>query len=92
VRATDPAVMKREADPVGPFNDEAITLAVAASVLNIAAWGSHGAHREREHRVRAMLEAAKVPLHALAFTANGLPRHPLYLSLILQPKPWKFWA
>jgi len=91
-RATDPAAMKRQGDPVGPFNDEAIRLAVAASALNIAAWGSHGVHREREHRVRVMLGAAKVPLHALAFTATGLPRHPLYLSLGLQPQPWKFWA
>lgn len=35
---------------------------------------------------------AKVPLHALAITATALPRRPLYLSLSLQPQPWKFWG
>lgn len=90
-RATDPAVMKRAADPVGPANDLAILEAVNVSALNVAGWGAHGVHREREHSVRAMLGAGNVPLHALAFTATGLPRHPLYLSLELKPQPWRFW-
>lgn len=90
-RDTDPAGMKRAADPIGPGNDLAIRTAVDNSALNIAAWGAHGAHREREHTVRAMLGADDVPLHALAFTATGLPRHPLYLPAALQPQPWKFW-
>lgn len=90
-RATDPAAMKRVADPIGPFNDDATRLAVAAASLNIAAWGSHGTHREREFRVRAMLGQDQVPLHALGFTATRLPRHPLYLSFELQPRPWRYW-
>lgn len=89
-RATDPAAMKRVADPVGAFNDDAMLAAVAASAMNIAAWGSHGTHRDREHRVRAALNGAGAALHALSFTAAGLPRHPLYLPLALEPQPWKF--
>lgn len=91
-RATDPAAMKRVADPVGAFNNDAMLAAVAASALNIAAWGAHGTHRDREHSVQAVLGRENVPLHALAFTAAGLPRHPLYLPLALEPQPWKFWA
>lgn len=91
-RDTDPAAMKRVFDPVGPANDMAIRIAVANSSLNVAAWGAHGDHREREYRVRAMLGALDVPLHALAFTSAGHPRHPLYLSLGLQPQPWRYWA
>lgn len=91
-RATDPAAMKRVVDPIGAYNDDAILAAVDVSALNIAAWGAHGTHREREHRVRATLGREGVSLHALAFTASGLPRHPLYLPLALEPQPWKFWA
>lgn len=91
-RATDPAAMKRVFDPVGPENDAAMAVALAASALNIAAWGAHGDHRERDHRVRSMLGAADVPLHALAFTNAQQPRHPLYLGLHLQPEPWRYWA
>ena len=90
-RATDPKDMKAAADPVGPENDQAIKLGIEAAVLNVAGWGSHGDHRVREHSVRAMLGRDQVQLHALAFTATGLPRHPLYLSFDLQPQPWKFW-
>lgn len=91
-RDADPAAMKRAGDPVGPGNDQAIRLAVQNSALNVAAWGAHGVHREREYRVRAMLGALGAPLHALAFTEAGHPRHPLYLSLGLQPQPWRYWA
>ena len=90
-RDTDPSAMKRAADPVGPCNDLAIRIAVGNSGLNIAAWGAHGTHREREFRVRAMLGADYVPLSALAFTDAGHPRHPLYLAAGVQPRPWTYW-
>ncbi len=91
-RATDPVAMKRVADPVGAANDKAIKLAVAAADINIAAWGAHGVHRDRDRQVRKMLSAQGVALNALAFTADGQPRHPLYLAARLEPQPWKFCA
>lgn len=90
-RDTDPAAMKRATQPIGPCNNLAIRVAVQNSALNIAAWGAHGDHCEREFTVRAMLGAEGVPLHALAFTEAGHPRHPLYLASSVQPKPWRYW-
>lgn len=89
-RDTDPAAMKRATDPVGPANDQAIWLAVENSTLNIAAWGAHGTHRRRAFDVLAMLGGQAVPLHTLAFTKLGDPRHQLYLPADLQPQPWNY--
>jgi len=91
IRATDPRDMKAASDPVGPANDAAILAGTAFASLNIAAWGAHGTHREREFRVRSMLGKEDVELQALAFTSAGHPRHPLYLKASLQPQPWKYW-
>jgi len=89
-RDTDPAAMKRAADPVGRVNDHAIRLAVEHSGLNIAAWGAHGTHNGRDASVRALLAGIKADLHALAFTKDGQPRHPLYLPAALVPQPWTY--
>jgi hypothetical protein len=91
-RATDPDDMKRAAQPVGSANERAIRHAVAASAINIAAWGADGAYRGGADNVLAMLAKDGVPLHALAFTAAGQPRHPLYLSAHLEPQPWEYGA
>lgn len=89
-RATDPKVMKAADDPVGPLNDLAIRVAVDASAVNVAGWGAHGLHLKREFHVRKMLADHDAQLHAIAFTAAGLPRHPLYLSSDLGPRPWPY--
>ena len=87
-RATDPADMKAVADPVGPGNDRAIVRAAKESAIVVCAWGNHGAHSERSARVRALLRAAAVPLHALKLNAGGEPAHPLYLPKKLRAQPW----
>jgi hypothetical protein len=91
-RATKPEHMKAAGNPVGPANDRAIKHAIKAGALNIAAWGADGGHKGRDREVLAMLgrEGLAMQLHALAFTAAGQPRHPLYLPLDLQPQPWAF--
>jgi hypothetical protein len=89
-RATKPEDMKAQTDPVGPFNDEAMLLAVSVAALNIAAWGVHGVHNDRDVAVLALLKRGDVPLHALDYGAAGFPRHPLYLSFDLQPQPWDY--
>ena len=87
-RATDPADMKAVADPVGPGNDRAIVRAAKESAIVVCAWGNHGAHGERSARIRALLHAAVVPLHALRLNAGGEPAHPLYLPKKLRAQPW----
>lgn len=83
-RATDPDVMKAQADPVGPENDESIARVAREAKLIVAAWGAHGAWRNRAAEV-----AAAIPgLHYLRMTAGGHPGHPLYLPAKLDPVPY----
>lgn len=91
-RATDPRVMRAEADPVGPGNDAAITeslaWAVAPEARIICAWGAHGAHLDRGAAVERLLRASGRPLFHLGLTKAGAPRHPLYIGYDRQPEPW----
>lgn len=89
-RSTDPAAMKSAVDPVGPVNDAVIRRAVKIGILNIAGWGVHGTHRERQAQVCAMLAGEGVEMHALGFTNGGQPRHPLYMPNDSMPKPWNY--
>lgn len=92
LRATSPKHLRSHPAPIGnPENDEIISIeagrAIEAGGLVVCAWGAHGAIREREQEVLLrVLEG--VPLHALAFTKGGSPRHPLYLRSELCPEPW----
>ncbi|SIS66929.1 DUF1643 domain-containing protein [Phaeovulum vinaykumarii] len=91
-RATDPRVMRAQADPVGPGNDAAIldSLDWAAGPGDriLCAWGSHGAHLDRGAAVEAMLRASGRPLWHLGLTKAGAPKHPLYIGYDRQPEPW----
>lgn len=89
-RATDPAAMKMRPDPIGPLNNLAIVNAVRDAALTVAAWGMHGSFLNRESEVRGFLNMLKVPLHAMTFTKDGHPRHPLYLPARLKPEPWEY--
>ena len=74
-RATDPKDMKRAADPVGPDNDSWLRELKDRAGLVIAAWGAHGTFAERSEKVLAMFPDAG----CLGKTANGQPKHPLYI-------------
>lgn len=87
-RATDPRVMRAQADPVGPENDAAIVEAVAWGGQVICAWGAHGAHGARGAAVEALLRGCGRPLFQLGLTQAGAPKHPLYISYAVQPEPW----
>ena len=87
-RATDPRVMRAEADPVGPGNDTAIADSALWADRIICAWGSHGAHLHRGARVAEILRATGRPLWHLGLTQDGQPKHPLYISYARQPELW----
>jgi len=87
LRATDPRALRHHPDPVGPDNDWWLT-APASPGLTVCAWGTHGALRDRAARVVAVLTRRGAPLHCLALTAQGHPRHPLYLHGALRPRPY----
>ena len=82
LRSTDPKKLRRVSDPVGPGNDAALKGLVERADLVVAAWGAHGALRDRDRHVLDLLE---VQWHVLAETKAGQPRHPLYLKADLVP-------
>jgi len=87
-RATDPRVMRAQADPIGPANDAAIRDGCDWADAVICAWGTHGAHLARGPAVAAMIRAAgAAPLH-LGLSKDGHPKHPLYIAYSQQPIPW----
>ena len=88
-RATDPAALRKVADPVGRGNDRAILRAAREADLVVCAWGNHAQHGERSRAVRRLLAEAGLALHALRLNANGEPAHPLYLPGALEAQPWK---
>jgi hypothetical protein len=84
-RATDPEVMMAQADPVGPDNDRWLVELAASAAIVVAAWGVHGVHRDRAATVTVLLPE----LHALALTAGGQPRYPLYLRSTLTSQAYR---
>lgn len=83
-RATEPWDMLRAADPVGPKNTDYILGAASraheSGGVVVCAWGTHGAHLERDRLVVSLLtQTLGIPLKCLGTTAVGFPRHPLYL-------------
>ena len=87
-RATDPRVMRSEADPVGPGNDAAIGDSALWADRIICAWGNHGLYLKRGARVEALLRGTGRTLQHLGLTGQGQPRHPLYVGYDRQPEAW----
>jgi hypothetical protein len=83
-RATDPKDMKAVRDPVGPEFMDYFLHYVDCSQLIVAAWGTHGAYRNRGNQIIETV-TKRAPLHCLRVTKNGFPNHPLYLGKDLQP-------
>lgn len=90
-RATDPIEMMLADDPIGPKNGDHI-VSVAARAHNggglvVAAWGALGYHLDQDCKVMELLAAIGVTPKCLGTTAEGYPRHPLYLKkeTVLQP-------
>lgn len=74
-RATDPKVMKRATDPVGPENNEFLASYARRSETVIACWGAHCS----EIRAAAVKSAISLPIACFGRTKHGKPKHPLYL-------------
>ena len=79
LRATKPEVMKRDPQPIGRLNDEAIA-ACCATYDTLCAWGAHGAHLDRARIVTQLLRDMNAKLLCLGRTKAGEPSHPLYLD------------
>ncbi|HZD24501.1 MAG TPA: DUF1643 domain-containing protein [Acidimicrobiia bacterium] len=89
LRSTDPSNLFTAPDPVGPDNDIIIARAAASSCQIVVAWGTHGETHNpatgvpRDREVLTLL--AHTEILCLGRTANGQPRHPLYLPATATP-------
>jgi hypothetical protein len=86
-RATDPEVLARLPDPIGPENDRHLLAAAARAETIIAAWGGRGDLKGRAAQVKALLVCCR-PLFCLGLTKGGAPRHPLYVRRGTAPIPF----
>ena len=77
-RATLPSDMKAAADPIGPENNEFLTMYAKQSEKIVCAWGVNGKFKSRDGYVTAML--SDFDLFCLGSTNTGQPKHPLYLK------------
>lgn len=87
-RETNPKLMRKATDPVGPGNDLAISQACTWANTLVCAWGTHGAHLERGAAVERLMRDSHRPLHHLGLTKDGHPKHPLYIGYAVEPMPW----
>lgn len=87
-RETDPRLMRRAEDPVGPGNDAAIAEGCGWADFILCAWGSHGAHLDRGPAVETLMRGTGRALHHLGLTKGGHPKHPLYIAYSAQPQLW----
>ncbi|MBI5902597.1 MAG: DUF1643 domain-containing protein [Deltaproteobacteria bacterium] len=81
-RATEPAMMKAQAKPVGADNDRWLVEAAKDAGIIVAAWGAKGTHLQRDQAVRLLL-AGRVS--CLGKTKDGHPKHPLYVKADVKP-------
>lgn len=82
-RATSPDDMIAAEDPVGPECSDRIDAALRRSAAFglpvLAAWGAHGAYQQRGEAVANRAADFGARLVCLGTTADGHPRHPLYV-------------
>jgi len=79
LRSTKPEALWTHDDPIGPLGDQFIREQAGSRTSVIAAWGAHGARNGRGNQVADALTDAGLRLYCLGTTANGQPKHPLYV-------------
>lgn len=88
-RATSPDEMKKQKDPIGPYNDKAIELAFQEKdSIILCAWGNHGTHIKRDEEIICKIKEMALKPYALKLTKSGNPEHPLYKKSNLMPSEW----
>ena len=86
LRSTDPKVLRRAIDPVGPDNDRQLAETFERATTIVVAWGA-GAEPARVRQVKKLL-GDRETVWCLGVTADGSPRHPLYLRSDAPLSPW----
>jgi hypothetical protein len=88
-RSTDPRLLYKQADPVGPHNFEAIVQAVKRNDMLICGWGRHGAFCRMGANIKhRMQQFYPSKLRVLVVNKDGSPKHPLYIAYDVHPREW----
>lgn len=82
-RSPSPKDLDKAPDPFGPGNQDALCNIALEAVANnqpiVCAWGAHGHQRGDGYAIKLFLETG-ARLVCLGRTADGHPRHPLYVK------------
>lgn len=79
LRATDPRLLRRHPDPVGPENDRFIAEAIGPNSVVVCAWGANRMADWQHDDVMDIIAARGARAMCLGKTRAGYPRHPLYV-------------
>ena len=82
-RSTNPTILRKTKDPIGPENDYWLKNLRDEADLTIGAWGNHGEFLNRGDAVLNFIPE----IQCLRMTKRGFPSHPLYLPKILKTIP-----
>jgi len=85
--STDPRGLYAVKDPTGPANDLAIDVAAVDADIIVACWGAHPMAVQRASAVMQLLAGKEVKCFGL--TADGAPKHPLYLPKMAELQPFE---
>jgi hypothetical protein len=92
-RSPHPEVMLAAADPVGPENDRHIHAELLSAAhshgMIVAAWGTGGAHLDRDLEVVQAVEGHGLEMMCFGKTKDGHPKHPLARGLHRIPRDTK---
>ncbi len=91
-RATDPKILKKQPDPVGPDNDNFISDVLVETRKQqgkiVVGWGTHGVLLNRNSQILEIARALSVELYCLGTTNAGQPKHPLYVPYQQELASW----
>lgn len=90
--STDPRVLSRHTDPVGPDNDRVLGQTFAASPTVVMAWGAQPQARTRAPTVMRILAATGHKPMCIGVTRDGSPRHPLFVRGSTDRTEWRPYA
>lgn len=88
LRSTDPALLLAHAEPVGPKNDQHLSMLAARASRVVVGWGAFEPKflAPRVAHVRSLLGSKS--LICFGANADGSPGHPLFIKYEAQPRPW----
>ena len=84
LRATEPSLLRRVRDPVGPGNDAALAAATARVDAIVIAWGVHGTLLQRDRTVPRAAQSDEVAgsrMDAVGSTAASAVPAPRYATV-----------